>query len=147
MTKTNPKTPPINRDSEKSSSISNTTSNLRVKDPELAKVLINQLSILLTTVDSSSVDSHYKQIRFIFKKIVRDPIVLNNYFEKLFGFIRFSDFNSPTLSPIESLFAKELDFIATELNFTTYSAFIWIVLYQKNLILSILLPNSIVILF
>lgn len=117
VTKTNPKTPPINRDSEKSSSISNTTSNLRVKDPELAKVLINQLSILLTTVDSSSVDSHYKQIRFIFKKIVRDPIVLNNYFEKLFGFIRFSDFNSPTLSPIESLFAKELDFIATELNF------------------------------
>jgi len=106
----------LNRDIEKSSSVPQYT--LRVKDPELAKVFINQLSILLTTVDSSLVDSHYKQIRFIFKKLVKDPVVLNNYFEKLFGLIRFSDFNNTSsLSPIESLFAKELDFIATELTF------------------------------
>ncbi|KAG5419974.1 CDC39 [Candida metapsilosis] len=113
VTETNQKSKPINRDPTTKSN------HIRVKDPELAKVIINQLCILLTTVDSSSVDSHYRQIRFIFKKQVKDPIVLNNYFEKLFGFIRFSDFNDTksSLSPIESLFKKELDFIASELKF------------------------------
>lgn len=90
----------------------------RIKDPELTKVVINQLSILLTTLTNENIESHFKQIRFILDKQVSNPIVIDNYFDKLISLIRFASFaTTEELSPIEKLFAKELTHISKDLNY------------------------------
>ncbi|RCK57380.1 General negative regulator of transcription subunit 1 [Candida viswanathii] len=90
----------------------------QIEDPELTKAIINQLSILVTTVERENLESNFKQIRFILAKQTNNPIVINNYYEKLVNLIRFTDFsNTEHLTPIEQLFAKELECTAKDLNY------------------------------
>lgn len=89
----------------------------RIENPELTKAIINQLSILLTTVDHDNLESHYQQIRFILAKQVSNPIVLSNYYEKLVSFIRFCNYSNTKLTPIEELFSKELEVITKDLKY------------------------------
>lgn len=88
-----------------------------LEDPELTKIVINQLSILITTATGETLDSHYSQIRFILDKQAHNPIVLNNYYEKLVNFIRLQSPDSLQLLPVERLFQKELDHVARDLNY------------------------------
>ena len=89
----------------------------RIENPELTKAIINQLSILLTTADHDNLESHYQQIRFILAKQVLNPIVINNYYEKLVSFIRFSDYSNTKLTSIEKLFSRELEVITKDLKY------------------------------
>lgn len=90
----------------------------QIEDPELTKAIINQLSILVTTVDKENLESNFKQIRFILAKQINNPIVINNYYEKLVNLLRFTNFsNTEYLTPIEQLFAKELECTAKDLNY------------------------------
>ena len=89
-----------------------------IKDPELTKVILNQLSILITTVSEENLDSNFKQIRFILARQSSNPIVLNTYFEKLANFLTLSvPFTEKKLSTFEKLFQRELVHIGKDLEF------------------------------
>ncbi|CAI5760571.1 unnamed protein product [Candida verbasci] len=90
----------------------------QIKDPELTKVYINQISILLTTTTKLNFESNHQQIQFILSRQVSNPIIINNYFEKLTTLIKTVNFEDLNLIlPIELLFKKELETLSKDLNY------------------------------
>ncbi|KAI5950268.1 CDC39 [Candida jiufengensis] len=102
---------------EQSKTNKNSTELYKIKDPELTKIIINQLSILITTITLENIDSYFKQIHFILNKQDKNPIILSNYFEKLINIIKVSDLKSTSLTPVELLITKELNHLAIDLKY------------------------------
>lgn len=87
------------------------------EDPELTKVISNQLSILISTLTEENWDTNYKQIHYILDTN-NSLILFGIYLEKLFNSIALSqtEVNHSELSGIEKLLKQELENIAKDLN-------------------------------
>lgn len=99
--------------------MSSTTSPSGHEDPELIKVVLYQLSILLSTFNQTNFDLITAQIGYILNKYRSNKTIIGNFYNKLFTFIRLRDLSlDSTLTPIEKVFKSELDFISIDLTET-----------------------------
>lgn len=87
------------------------------QDPELTKVISNQLSILISTLTEENWNSNYKQIRYILDSN-NNSLIFCIYLEKLFNSVLLSQsrVRNSELSLIERLLKEELNNIAKDLN-------------------------------
>lgn len=84
---------------------------------ELAKVILNQLSILISTLTEENWETNHKQIRYI-TRTNKSTQIKSHYLEKLLILCLSSNFESggSNFGHIEKLLKEELDFIAEDLN-------------------------------
>ena len=84
-------------------------------ESELLKVILYQLSILLTTVTEENLQSHLHQIGHILTAYRGNFLVVENFYSKLFNLVTFSSLDQP-LTPIERVLQAELSIVAFDLS-------------------------------
>ena len=88
--------------------------NNKQQDPELIKVVLNQLSILTGTLTESNWETNFRQVRYILHTN-NYPVVVNYYFEKLLNSAVLSNTGKGHLSFLEQLFEEELNYVSRDL--------------------------------
>lgn len=85
------------------------------EDPELNKVILYQLSILLATLTEENFDSNLSQIGYILNQYRSSKAIVGNFYNKLINSIKLRDFDDPNLTLIEKVFKTELAIISIDL--------------------------------
>lgn len=82
------------------------------EDQDYLKILLNQLSVLISTLSEENIEINYKEIRFILSKNISIPKIFDFYIEKVINIVRLDFLDKGNkLSLIGTLLNKEIEFV------------------------------------